>query len=143
MIDCRWVFKIKHKADDFIDRYKARLVAKEFKQRLGLDYDDTFNPVVKPVIIRLVLSIAVSHGWTLRQLDIQNVFFHNVLEEDVFMKQPPRFVDPKFPLYYCKLEKALNGLKQASWAWYSQLSAKLHSLGFKSSKADISLFLYH
>jgi hypothetical protein len=143
MVDCRWVFKIKHKADDFIDRYKARLVAKEFKQRLGLDYDDTFNPVVKPAIIRLVLSITVSHGWTLCQLDIQNVFFHDVLEEDVFTKQPPKFVDPKFPLHYRKLEKALNGLKHASWAWYSRLSAKLHSLGFKSSKADISLFLYH
>jgi hypothetical protein len=94
----------------------------------------------------LVLSIAVSHGWSLHQLDVQNVFLHDVLEEDVFMKQSPgfvdRFVDPQFPSYHCKLDKALYGLKQAHWAWYSRLSDKLYSLGFKSSKADISLFLY-
>jgi hypothetical protein len=64
MIDCKWVFKIKHKPDGFIDRYKARLVVKGFTQRLGLDYDDIFNHVVKPTAIRLVLTIVVSHGWT-------------------------------------------------------------------------------
>ena len=66
VIDCKWVFKIKHKPDGSVDRYKARLVAKGFKQRYGLDYDDTFSPVVKPVTVRLVLSIVVSRGWCLR-----------------------------------------------------------------------------
>jgi hypothetical protein len=75
-------------------------------------------------------------------LDVQNVFLHSVLEEDVFMKQPHGFIDPKFSTYHCKLDKALYGLKQAPWAWYSQLSDKLHSLGFQSSKVDISLFIY-
>jgi hypothetical protein len=70
LIDCKWVYKIKHKADSSIDRYKARLVAKGFKQRYGIDYDDTFSPVVKFAIIRLVLSLAVSHGWSLHQLDV-------------------------------------------------------------------------
>jgi hypothetical protein len=70
------------------------------------------------------------------------VFLHSVLEEDVFMKQPHGFIDPKFSTYHCKLDKALYGLKQAPWAWYSQLSDKLHSLGFQSSKVDISLFIY-
>jgi hypothetical protein len=72
----------------------------------------------------------VSRGWSLRQLDVRNVFLYDVLEEDVFMKQPPRFVDSKFPSYQCKLDKALCGLKQAPRAWYSRLSDKLHSLGF-------------
>jgi hypothetical protein len=90
----------------------------------------------------LVLSIAVSEGWSLHQLDVQNVFLHGVLGEDVFMKQPPGFVDSNFPSYHCKLDKALYGLKQAPRAWYSRLSDKLHSLGFQSSKADISLFYY-
>jgi hypothetical protein len=86
LIDCKWVYKVKHKADGSIDRYKACLVAKGFKQRLGIDYDDTFDPVVKPATICMVLSLAVSQGCVLHQLDVQNAFPHNILEEDVYMK---------------------------------------------------------
>jgi hypothetical protein len=75
-------------------------------------------------------------------LDIQNVFLHGVLEEEVYMKQPPGFVDPAYPSYHCHLDKALYGLKQAPRAWYSRLSDKLQSLGFTPSQVDISLFHY-
>lgn len=68
MIGCKWVYKVKRKPDGTIDRYKARLVAKGFKQRYGIDYEDTFSPVVKAATIRLVLSIVVSNNWSLRQL---------------------------------------------------------------------------
>jgi hypothetical protein len=142
LIECKWVYKIKHKADGSVDRHKARLVAKGFKQRLGIDYDDTFSPVVKPATIRLILSLAVSQGWVLRQLDVQNAFLHGILEEEVYMKQPPGFVNSAFLSYHCKLDKALYGLKQAPRAWYSRLSDKLQSIGFTPSKADISLFFY-
>jgi histone deacetylase 1/2 len=111
IIDCKWVFKIKQKSDGTIERYKARLVAKGFKQRYGLDYEDTFSPVVKPTTIRLLLSIALTQGWHLRQLDIQNAFLHGVLEEEVYMRQPPGFEDPSHPQYLCRLYKALYGLK--------------------------------
>jgi hypothetical protein len=70
IIDCKWVDKVKIKADGSIDRYKAQLVAKEFKQHYGLDYEETFSLVVKATAIRLILSLEVSQGWGLGQLDI-------------------------------------------------------------------------
>jgi histone deacetylase 1/2 len=136
------VFKIKRKADGSIERYKGRLVAMGYKQRYGIDYEDTFSPVVMIATVRLVLSIAVSRGWCLRQLDVQNAFLHGVLEEEVYMRQPPGFEDASKPHYVCKLDKALYGLKQAPRAWYARLSTKLCDLGFKASKSDTSLFIY-
>jgi histone deacetylase 1/2 len=142
IIGCKWVYKVKRKADGSLDRYKARLVAKGFKQQYGIDYEDTFSPVVKAVTIRVVLSIAVSRGWSLKQLDVQNAFLHGYLDEEVYMQQPPGFEDKTKPQYVCRLDKALYGLKQAPRAWYSRLSAKLIKLGFQASKADTSLFFY-
>jgi histone deacetylase 1/2 len=142
IIDCKWVFRIKKNADGTIDRYKARLVAKGFKQRHGIDNEETFSPGVKSATIRLVLTIAVSRGWSLWQLDVKNVFLHGVLEEEVYMKQPLGFEHPHTPHFICKLDKALYGLKQAPRAWFARLSIKLTALGFIPSKADTSLFLY-
>ena len=88
VIDCKQIYKIKRKADDSLDIYKARLVAKCFKQRSGIDYEDTFSPAVKASAIKIILFIVVSKGWVLRQLDVQNTFLHGILEEEVYMKQP-------------------------------------------------------
>jgi hypothetical protein len=140
VIDCKWVYKIKRKSDGTMDRYKARLVTKGFKQRYGIDYEDTFNPLVKAATIRLILSLAVSNGWSLRQLDVQNAFLHGVMEEEVYMRQPPGYESSEHPNFVCKLDNAIYGLKQASWAWYSKLSSKLRMMGFVPSKGDTSLF---
>ena len=118
-------------------------MAKGFKQRYGIDYEDTFSPVVKIATVRLVLSIAVSRNWCLKQLDVQNAFLHGVLEEEVYMRQPPGFEDPSKPQLVCRLDKAIYGLKQAPRAWYARLSSKLVKLGFKASKSDTSLFIYN
>jgi hypothetical protein len=119
LVDFKWVFKLKRKVDGSIERYKVRLVAKGFKQRYGYDYEETFSPVIKPATIRLVLSLAVTHGWALRQLGTQNAFLHGHLEETVYMRHTPGFEDPNQPGHLCKLKKALYGLKQAPRAWYS------------------------
>jgi hypothetical protein len=142
VIDYKWVYKVKRKLDGTVYRYNARLAAKGFKQRYGVEYEDTFNPVIKPTTICLVLSVVVSHGWNLRQLDIQYAFLHGVLEEEIYMRQPLRYENKDAPHHICRLGKAIFGLKQAPRAWYSRVSVKLQSLGFKSSKADSSLYFY-
>jgi hypothetical protein len=126
-----------------VDRFKARLVVKEFHQRPGINYHDTFSPVVKPTTVRIVLSIAVSRGWTLWQLDVNNVFLQGHLSENVYMSQPLGFVDIDYPSYVCKLNKAIYGLKQAPRAWYQELKNFLLQLGFRNSYADTSLFIFH
>ncbi|KAK1606993.1 hypothetical protein QYE76_030666 [Lolium multiflorum] len=141
VIDSKWVFKVKKHADGSIERYKARLVARGFRQRYGLDYEDTFSPVIKPTTIRILLSIAVTRGWSMRQLDVQNAFLHGLLEEEVYMRQPPGFVDSARPDYLCRLTKALYGLKQAHRAWHARLATALRTRGFVPSTADSSLFL--
>ena len=70
VIGCKWIFRVKRNADGSVERYKARLVAKGFHQLLGIDFRETFSPVIKPTTVRMVLSIAVSRGWVLRQFDV-------------------------------------------------------------------------
>uniref|UniRef100_A0A2N9F5Y1 CCHC-type domain-containing protein n=1 Tax=Fagus sylvatica TaxID=28930 RepID=A0A2N9F5Y1_FAGSY len=143
IVGCKWVFRIKRHADGSIDRFKARLVAKGFNQRPGLDYKETFSPVVKPVTIRTVLTLAVMYGWSLRQLDVNNAFLHGHLTEKVYMKQPPGFTSPEHPNHICCLTKAIYGLKQAPRAWFSALKQALLEFGFINAKSDSSLFVFH
>ena len=137
------MFRIKRHADGSIDRFKARLVAKGFNQRPGLDYKETFSPVVKPVTIRTVLTLAVMYGWSLRQLDVNNAFLPGHLIEKVYMKQTPGFRSPEQPNHVCCLTKAIYGLKQAPRAWFSALKQALLEFGFINAKFDSSLFVFH
>ncbi|KAJ9566905.1 hypothetical protein OSB04_002871 [Centaurea solstitialis] len=118
IVDSKWVYRLKTDEHCKITRYKARFVAKGFHQQHGVDYHETFSPVIKPVTIRTVLSLAVTNKWPLRQLDIQTAFLHGDLEET-----------------------SLYGLKQAPRAWFIKLSTALRQLGFVGSKTDPSLFI--
>lgn len=140
-IGCKWVFRVKQNPDGSVHKLKARLVAKGFHQQLGFDYNETFSPVVKPVTIRVMLTLAVTNNWCLRQLDINNAFLNGILEEEVYMSQPPGFEHSDKTLV-CRLNKALYGLKQAPRAWYDRLRSTFLQFGFVSSKCDPSLFVY-
>ena len=142
LVGCKWVYKLKLHSDGTIARYKARLVAKGFHQQIGVDYSETFSLVVKLATVRLVLSIAVSCNWPLRQLDVSNAFFHGFLKEEVYIEQPPCYVDQQFPHHIFKLHKSLYGLKQAPKAWFDRFTSQLLHLGFEASMADSSLFVF-
>lgn len=143
VVGLKWVFKTKLKADGTVERFKARLAVKGYNQIEGVNFEDTFSPVVKATNIRIVLSIATTLHWPLKQFDIKNDFLHRDLKETVFMEQPSGFKDPIFIDHVCLLKKAMYGLKQAPKAWFHKFSSYLLHLGFMCSKSDSSLFVWH
>jgi histone deacetylase 1/2 len=115
-------------------------VAKGFLQTAGFDFTETFSPVIKPVTIRIILTLAVTYKWQVQQIDINNAFLNGVLQEEVFMQQPVGFEVADKSLV-CKLHKSLYGLKQAPRAWYDRLTQALLQMGFVKRKCDPSLLV--
>ena len=97
VISCRWIYKFKCKANGSLDRNKARLVAKGYKQEDSFDYDATFSLVVKITTIRILISLATSKNWHIKQLYVSNAFLHGNLKELIYMDQPLGFQDNRFP----------------------------------------------
>lgn len=119
------------------------MVAQGHSQEYGLDYDKTFSRVVWHTTVRIILSLAVQFHWELHQHDVKNSFVHGDLQDEVFMKQPRGFVDPRYPDYVCKLRKWLYGLKEAPRTWNAKFTGYLPTLGFKISPSDLRLFVQH
>ncbi|GJS34338.1 ribonuclease H-like domain-containing protein [Tanacetum coccineum] len=131
----------KFHADGTLSRYKARLVANGSSQQLGVDFDETFSPVVKPAIIHMVFILVVSRKWSIHQLDVKNAFLNGDLSKTVYMHQPLGFVDARFPNFVCCLQRSLYGLKQAPRAWFQHFTGYATRAGFYHSHCDSSLFI--
>ncbi|WJZ84735.1 hypothetical protein VitviT2T_004328 [Vitis vinifera] len=141
VVGCRWVYRFKFNPDGSIERPKSRVVAQGFTQHFGVDYKETFAPVAKMSTVKVLLSIAANHGWSLSQMDVKNAFLHGELEEEVYMKIPPGHPLCGDPSRVCKLNKSIYGLKQSPRAWHAKLSSTLEDLGFTRSSADSSLYV--
>ena len=91
MVSSKWIYKIKHVADGSIEKYKARFVARGFSQKDGIDYGETFSPVVRYTSIRTIISLASMMKWDLHQMDVKKTFLNGMIEEEVYMEQPQGF----------------------------------------------------
>lgn len=106
----KWVFKITHKPDRMVDKFKERIVAKGYNQVEGIDYMENFSPVAKLVTIRMFLTIATGFGWPIHQVDVNNTFLHGYIKEDLYLL-PPEGYNKAASGQVCKLIKSLYGLK--------------------------------
>ncbi|KAL8136224.1 hypothetical protein AgCh_010717 [Apium graveolens] len=140
IVGTKWVFRNKTDSDGTIIRNKARLVAKGYSQQEGIDYDEIFAHVARLETIRIFLAYAAHKKFKVFQMDVKSAILNVELEEEVYVEQPPSFVDPKHPDYVYRLDKALYGLKQSPRAWYETLTQFLLESGFKRGTIDKTLF---
>ncbi|KAJ0713791.1 putative RNA-directed DNA polymerase [Helianthus annuus] len=140
-IGTRWVFKCKKDDRGVVIRNKARLVVQGFRQIEGIDYNEVYAPVARLEAIRIFLAYASFKGFKVYQMDVKSAFLHGVVEEEVYVEQPPGFEDPVHPDRVWLLNKALYGLHQAPRAWYATLSTYLLENGFRRGLIDCTLFI--
>jgi hypothetical protein len=130
-IGLKWVYKVKRDENGSIVKYKERLIAKGYVQCLGIDFEEVYAPVARLESVRLMLAIAAHYGWGVHHMDVKSAFLNGELQEEVYVQQPPGFVDGKHKHKVLCLHKALYGLHQAPRAWNHKLDAELLALGFK------------
>ncbi|GKC75816.1 putative ribonuclease H-like domain-containing protein [Tanacetum coccineum] len=140
-IGTKWVFRNKRDERSIVVKNKARLVAQGHRQEEGIDYDEVFAPVARIEAIRLFLAFASYKGFLVYQMDVKSAFLYGTIEEEVYVHQPPGFVDPAHPNKVYKVVKALYGLHQAPRAWYETLSSFLLENGFRRGTIDKTLFI--
>ncbi|GJS11823.1 putative ribonuclease H-like domain-containing protein [Tanacetum coccineum] len=141
VIGTKWVYRNKRDERGVVVRNKARLVAQGYTQEEGIDYDEVFAPVARIEAIRLFLAFASFMGFIVYQMDVKSAFLYGTIDEEVYVSQPPGFVDPDHPKKVYKVVKALYGLHQAPRAWYATLSTFLEKHGYKRGTIDKTLFI--
>jgi hypothetical protein len=139
-IQNKWVYKVKRDAEGNSTRFKARLVAKGFSQREGIDYGETFAPVVRHESVRTIFAVAAARDLEIMQLDVKTAFLYGDLIEEIYMDQPEGFRSLSQPTDVCRLQKSLYGLKQASRSWNETFDGFLVKFGFIRSNADSCVY---
>ena len=140
-IGLKWVFKAKRDTQGKVVKHKARLIAKGYIQKFGVDFEDVFAPVTKMETVRLLLAIAANNEWEVHHLDVKSAFLNGILLEEVYVTQPPGFEKEGEEHKVYKLYKALYGLRQAPRAWYARLSKYLLNLGFTKCPFEHAVYI--
>jgi hypothetical protein len=133
----RWVYRKKIGQDGSVTKFKARWVAKGFEQQYGVDFDQTYASVVKPMSYKTLFAIAAAEDWEIEQMDVRTAFLQGELEEEVYVEQPTGF---KKDNRVCLLNKALYGLKQSPRTWYKTIAGFFKGIGFHPTHADPAIF---
>nr|GEZ61993.1 zinc finger, CCHC-type [Tanacetum cinerariifolium] len=133
---CKWILKRKMKVDGSIDKYKARLVIKGFRQKEGIEFFDTYAHVARISTIRFLLALTAIHDIVIHQMDVKTAFLNGNLDEKIYMKQPEGFVMPEHESNVCKLKKSLYGLKQVPKQWHQKFDDVVLSNGLTLYQAD-------
>lgn len=141
-IGSKWVFTLKKDKEGKVERFKARLVAKGCSQKYGINYDETFSPVIRYANLRLLIAIAVEHKLYMHQMDVTTAYLNGDLHDDVFMKQPEYF-ETKSANIVLKLKKSLYGLKQSGREWNLKLDNVLKEIGFVPCESEPCLYTRH
>ena len=136
IVTCKWVFTLKYHPDGTVAHHKARLVARGLTQAHGIDYIETFSPIVRMNSIRIFLSLVVNLNWSLHQLDVSNAFLYGDLTYQVFMEQPPGYVAQGETSQVCLIRRAIYGLKQSPRAWFVKFNGMLTAYGFDPYKFE-------
>ncbi|RAQ99895.1 CoA-transferase family III [Stemphylium lycopersici] len=140
LVTSRWVFDIKRSISGAIEKFKARLVARGFSQKFGVDFMETFAPTVRQDTLRVFMAIVCKKDLHLHQVDVNNAFTESTLYEDIFMLPPPGVELP--PNMVFKILKSLYGLKQAARDWNQLCVSKLREIGFTQSEVDPCLLIH-
>ncbi|GKC27950.1 retrovirus-related pol polyprotein from transposon TNT 1-94 [Tanacetum coccineum] len=139
VIGTNWVFRNKLDENGIVFRNKARLVAQEYNQQEGIDYDETYAPIARLESIRILLAISCANDFKLYQMDVKSAFLNGFINKEVYVAQPPGFIDFQKSNYVYKLKKALYG-QQAPKAWYDRLNAFLIKYENSMGMVDNTLF---
>ncbi|GKD42558.1 retrotransposon protein, putative, ty1-copia subclass [Tanacetum coccineum] len=127
--------------DGAVHTYKARLVAKGFTLTSGIDYEETFSPVVDVRAIRILIAIATFYDYEIWKMDVKTAFLNGYLNEEVYMEQPEGFVYQKYPDRVCKLKRFIYGLKQASRQWNKRFDDEIKKFGFSQNLDEPCVYL--